>query len=170
MSAVLIALSMMLVLGFAAVAIDLGFGFNERRQDQTAADLGVMAGAVNYVDPSSSPTNENIVTDVLDFVRANLDATYPDPQWQTMWQTCTDPERVGFDIGGGNQVTFQPMRQPSAWGPGDLDCVSTASSYLRVKPQTNRSIPPSPRSSASTPSPLTGQPLQSSTPGTTFMA
>ncbi len=64
-SAVLIALSMMLVLGFAAVAIDLGFGFNERRQDQTAADLGVMAGAVNYVDPSSSPTNENIVTDVF---------------------------------------------------------------------------------------------------------
>ena len=80
----MIALSMMLVLGFAAVAIDLGFGFNERRQDQTAADLGVMAGAVNYVDPSSSPTNENIVTDALAYVRANLDATYTDPEWQTI--------------------------------------------------------------------------------------
>jgi Putative Flp pilus-assembly TadE/G-like len=132
-SAVLIALSMMLVLGFAAVAIDLGFGFNERRQDQTAADLGVMAGAVNYVDPSSSPTNENIITDILGYVRTNLDTSYTDPEWQAMWQTCTDPDRVDFEIGGGTQVTFQPMSQPSAWGPGVLDCVSTASSYLRVR-------------------------------------
>ena len=69
----------------------------------------------------------------LGYVRSNLDASYTDPEWQALSQTCTDPERVAFDIGGGTQVTFQPMSQPSAWGPGTLDCVSKASSYLRVR-------------------------------------
>ena len=43
--AILIAISMVLLLGIAAIAIDLGAGFNERRQDQTSSDLAVVAGA-----------------------------------------------------------------------------------------------------------------------------
>ena len=40
-SAVVVALSMLLLLGGTAIVVDLGAGFNERSQDQSAADAGV---------------------------------------------------------------------------------------------------------------------------------
>jgi Flp pilus assembly protein TadG len=44
-TAIIIALCLILLLGMAALAIDLGLGFNERRQDQSAADVGALAAA-----------------------------------------------------------------------------------------------------------------------------
>jgi Flp pilus assembly protein TadG len=50
-SAILIALSMVVLLGFVALAIDAtGLGFNERRQAQSAADVGSLA-AVQFAGP-----------------------------------------------------------------------------------------------------------------------
>lgn len=50
-SAVLIAFSMVVLLGFAALAVDAtGLGFNERRQAQSAADVGALA-AVQFAVP-----------------------------------------------------------------------------------------------------------------------
>lgn len=50
-SAVLIAFSMVVLLGFAALALDAtGLGFNERRQAQSAADVGSLA-AVQFAVP-----------------------------------------------------------------------------------------------------------------------
>ena len=46
-SAVVVAISMLVIMGFAALVVDLGAGFNERAQDQSAADTGVLAGAGN---------------------------------------------------------------------------------------------------------------------------
>lgn len=46
----LIAISMLLMLGFAAIVIDIGVGFNERRQDQSAADFGALA-ALQFGQP-----------------------------------------------------------------------------------------------------------------------
>lgn len=126
-SAVLIAFAMVLLLGMAAIAVDLGLGFNERRQSQTAADVAVMAGAVEIVQ-GSAPAE--IVDEVLTFAEANLNATYAPADWQSAWQNCTDPERLGFDVGIGTPVDFQPM--PSPWG-GELECISHVSSYLRVR-------------------------------------
>lgn len=129
-SAVLIAFAMLLLLGMAAVAVDLGLGFNERRQSQTAADISVMAGAVEVVQGSDQ---ETIVTEILAYARDNLHAKYANSEWQSAWQSCTDPERLGFDVGIGTPVDFQPMDAPAAWGGGDLDCISHVSSYLRVR-------------------------------------
>lgn len=43
-TALIVALCMVVLLGFAAVAVDAtGLGFNERRQDQSAADVGALA-------------------------------------------------------------------------------------------------------------------------------
>lgn len=51
--ALLVALAMVVLLGFAAVAIDAtGMGFNERRQVQSAADVGALA-AVQFAKPVS---------------------------------------------------------------------------------------------------------------------
>lgn len=51
-SAILIAICMVVLLGFAAIVIDAtGLGFNERRQDQSAADVGALA-AVQFAVPT----------------------------------------------------------------------------------------------------------------------
>ena len=125
-----VAITLVLLMGMAAIAIDLGLGFNERRQDQTSADLSVMAGATDSV---LGEDQESIVTTILDIARANLDTTYTDEEWRLSWQNCTDPERIGFDVGIGVPVSFQAMDEPAAWGSGNLECVSQVSSYLRVR-------------------------------------
>ena len=125
-----VAISLVFLMGMAAIAVDLGLGFNERRQDQTAADLSVMAGAVDSVLGGSQ---ESIVTTILDIAQANLDTVYTPGEWQTLWQDCKDPDRVDFDVGIGPLVTFQPMQEPIAWGGGELECISSVSSYLRVR-------------------------------------
>lgn len=52
-TAIFIAICMVVILGFAAVVIDAaGQGFNERRQDQSAADVGALA-AVQFAVPTN---------------------------------------------------------------------------------------------------------------------
>jgi Putative Flp pilus-assembly TadE/G-like len=50
-TALLVAISMLVLMGFAALAIDIGLGMNERRQDQSAADVGALA-AVQFARPN----------------------------------------------------------------------------------------------------------------------
>jgi hypothetical protein len=53
-SALIIALSLVVLLTFAAVALDAaGMGFNERRQNQSAADVGALA-AVQFASPTDA--------------------------------------------------------------------------------------------------------------------
>lgn len=129
-TAILMAFVLILLLGIAAIAIDLGFGFNERRQSQTAADMAVMAGATEVV---LGGDQQAVVAQVLAFARANVNTTYADAEWQALWKNCSDPDRLGFDVGTGIPVDFQPLPEPTAWGTGDLECISEVASYLRVR-------------------------------------
>ena len=124
-SALIIAMSLFLLMGFAAIAIDLSVGFNERRQDQTAADIGVMAGAVETLGPNT------LIRDmILDFTRRNVIATYSNADWQARWQACTDPERATLNASGFN---FQPATAPAGWSTATIDCISfDAGGYVRV--------------------------------------
>ena len=57
-SAILVALAMMALMGFAAIAVDAGLGFGDRRQQQSAADVGALAA--------------------IQFARTGLTVTHPD--------------------------------------------------------------------------------------------
>jgi len=130
-SAVFIAFTMVLIMGIAAVAIDAtGLGFNERRQDQTAADTAVMSGALGFILGEDDVTK---VSTALEVARANLDTTYTDAEWQASWEACVDPDIGGVDVGTGTPVAFSPMPNPFPLpGTATLQCVSKSSSYMRV--------------------------------------
>lgn len=117
-SALLVAASLLVLAGFAAVAVDLSGAFTERRQDQTAADLGVLAGALDFDDDTQ------VVSETLDYVRRNLSTTYADGDWQTIWEACSDANRP---------PDFLPLPEPAAWGGGTLDCLSRSTGRLRVR-------------------------------------
>jgi hypothetical protein len=122
-TALLVAASLLVLIGFAAVAVDLSAGFNERRQGQTAADLGALAGAIEYVkvDP------EDTLNSILDIVRANLNQEYADPVWIALWEGCTDTPPPGF-----NPWPITSAMKPP-WNVNVLPCISGSADEIRVR-------------------------------------
>lgn len=83
-SAILVAASLILLMGMAAVAIDLGAGFNERRQDQTAADLAALSAAV---ERSQGASFQDATTAAILNIDANLRSGLD-------WASCTDSDAL----------------------------------------------------------------------------
>gem|GEM_PF-1447281 len=124
-SAILVALSLFVLLGMAALAVDVGFGLTERRNDVTAADVGVMAGAVD-----SLASNAVVRDQILSFVRQNLPTTYSNAQWQTIWEGCTDGELTTLNASGHN---FIPVAPPGGWAVSSPWCISIdPAGFVRV--------------------------------------
>jgi hypothetical protein len=117
-SAIIVASALLLLLGVAAVAIDLGAGYNERRQDQTAVDLGAVSGALALVSPGSSDTVTNAV---LTIVEENLDTSFSAAAWEAAWSACTDPG------------AYNPLPAPAAWSAATLPCISANTDTIRVR-------------------------------------
>jgi len=87
-TALMVAASLFLLCGFAAIAIDVGDGFNERRLDQNGADSAVMGGAVSgYLDGNL----QTLVTEVTDLVDANV-RPVSDADWVAL---CADTLATG---------------------------------------------------------------------------
>jgi hypothetical protein len=135
-AAILVAGSLVMLMGFAAVAIDLSAGFNERRQGQTAADLGALAGAVEYV----SVDQEGTLYEVLNITRENLRRKFgvtSDPDdgvWIALWEGCTDPDRPS----GFNPWPLSATMITNGWtGTGftgnAIQCISADADEIRVK-------------------------------------
>ncbi len=122
---VMVAGALMLIVGMAALVVDISAGFNERRGDQSVADTAALAGVIQVVATQSS---QGIVDSVLTIARQNLDATYSNAEWQTMWAGCADP---GKNTGG---FRYTSLPAPSGWAVTSLDCISLdPRGFLRVR-------------------------------------
>jgi hypothetical protein len=116
----------MLFMGMAALAIDLGFGFGERRVDVTAADLGVMAGAVETLGSAAQVRDQ-----ILSFTRANLPTSYTNADWQALWQGCIDTELATLNASG---FQFIPVPPPTGWSVASPWCISIdPAGFVRVR-------------------------------------
>jgi len=114
-TAIIIAASLILLIGMAALALDYSAGMNERRQDQTAADFGALAGALFLVQGSPE-----IVEQVIDVVEQNLDTTYLAADYRASWENCVDPASER-NAGGFN---FVPLPPPDGWSVPTDWCIS----------------------------------------------
>ncbi|HEX2154814.1 MAG TPA: Tad domain-containing protein, partial [Acidimicrobiia bacterium] len=85
--AVLVAASLVMLMGFAALAVDIGAAFSERRQDQSAADMASMT-ALQFARGSSNPATaaNNGAAQALAVANASLDNPAA-----ADWATCVDP-------------------------------------------------------------------------------
>lgn len=125
-AALLVAACLLLFVGMAALAVDLGFGFGERRVDVTAADLGVMAGAVETLGSAAQVRDQ-----ILTFTRANLPTSYTNAEWQTLWQGCTDTELATLNANG---FQFIPVPPPTGWSVASPWCISIdPTGFVRVR-------------------------------------
>ena len=106
----IVAIVLVMLLIFAAFAVDLGAAWAQRTTNQTAADAGVMAGGVAFVDDPPY-ANRGIVQEVERMVDASLDSTISDGGVDIngdpvlgggRWSTCVDPEVTAG--------TFSPLK------------------------------------------------------------
>lgn len=72
-SLILVALSLLVLLGLLALAIDVGFAYSERRHMQNAADAGALAGAAVMM---TGGTDAEILAAVDEYVRRNTAQTF----------------------------------------------------------------------------------------------
>ena len=97
----IVALLIIMLLGFAAIAIDLGAAWGQRTLNQSAADAGVMGGGIGFIgDPPQ--TNLEIVAEVEKYVDLNLgyqiSAAGAGILGGGEWATCVDPEVTSGDF------------------------------------------------------------------------
>jgi len=97
----IVALILILLLGFAAITVDLGAAWAERRADQTAADAAVMAGAIEYV--RSNPTDAEVVALIQDYVERNIGY----PAADAGWNGCPAPTDGFAPLAGNNCVSLR---------------------------------------------------------------
>jgi hypothetical protein len=110
-AAVFLAFLLFLLIGVAAISLDLARGWNERRLDQTAADLAAVAGALSY------DTNQ---TTIAEQVMTSVSANLANPPGTADWTSCVGPPPPGF----------APITHASL---GRIDCIGINPSYLWVK-------------------------------------
>lgn len=124
------ALVLVVLMGFAAFAVDLGAAWGQRTLNQTAVDAGVMAGGIGYVD--DPPTaNPGVVTLVEEFVDKNLGYKISDlpALGGGEWAGCEDPE-----VDNGNYVALRDTADAVINPCISLSAGTTSGSqrYLRV--------------------------------------
>ena len=83
---IIVALAIVVMLIFAAFAVDLGLVFNERRVDQNSADASATSGAVIFIQAASL---QSAVDEIVAKVNTDLGRTVSSAQWVA----CTDPAR-----------------------------------------------------------------------------
>ncbi len=83
----LLALLVVVLLAFSAVAVDLGALFVARRDAQSGADLAALSGAQETAGRSSTSARAAVETEVRRIAAANLATTDEE------WDACTDPDR-----------------------------------------------------------------------------
>ena len=84
----LIALGLVTLLGFSALAVDVGMGYAETRRSQNAADAGALAGIVEA--SIESRTLQSMVTNAVTYSSINLPEAIPMSRWLT---DCPDTSR-----------------------------------------------------------------------------
>lgn len=100
-SAILVAASLLLLMGFAAIAVDAGIAFSERRQQASGADVGALA-AVQFAKTTLTAThpdciglsgNDYAACRGAEEAVAVVDGTLPGRYADADWDACKDPDK-----------------------------------------------------------------------------
>ena len=99
-TAILVAVSLLVLIGFAAIAVDSGIAYADRRQQQSAADVGALA-ALQFAKYSLPTTNCGALSVLADRAAcrgaeeaiAVVEGTLPGRYPLASWQGCTDTNK-----------------------------------------------------------------------------
>lgn len=144
--AIIVAVLAVVVVGMAALSIDLASKHDRRRNAQAAVDIGLLAGSQD-VPFGLTTASERIA----DEIRSNLDVKFTDGEWNALWATtnCSDPDHydtlgevggaatncISFDDTGRARVRLPDISVPtffgSVFGTDELIINAEAESFVR---------------------------------------
>jgi hypothetical protein len=108
----LVALGMVVLVGFVGFAVDVGMVFNERRQEQSAVDAATLSVArMSFEEVGLTP--EDLFDEVVRLSLENMDGSVDEAEWRQRFLECTDPGRVAAGY---------PLALPT--DQGTVDCIS----------------------------------------------
>ena len=87
------ALVLIVLLGFAAIAIDLAHKWSLQRQDQSASDTGVFAGALFTVNKDGPTAIAGATTEVVRITYSTAQPNLTFAEWQTAYVNCVDANK-----------------------------------------------------------------------------
>lgn len=98
---VFLALILLILMAFTSIVVDIGAGYNLRRQDQSAADVGALAGAQDL------PNDALVVSTVKSYVNDTLESPIPN----SSWNLCSvDPGALTIRATNNNCISFNSAR------------------------------------------------------------
>jgi hypothetical protein len=89
----MIALSLVVLLGFAAIAVDAAAAWALKRQGQSGADTGALAGALFTADRSQSDAMEDAEDEIIRITYSTIEPDMTFVEWQAEWASCSDPSK-----------------------------------------------------------------------------
>jgi hypothetical protein len=117
-SIVLVAGSLLLLFGIAAIAIDYSAALNERRQDVGAADTAALGGILEGALSGSVSAIQDAVDEAKSIAATNNDKTITDADWAA----CTDPEPLPI-----------PSNLPVLGVTGSSPCISFDENFTTMR-------------------------------------
>ncbi len=93
---VFMTLVLVVLMGFAAVAVDLAHKWSQRRHDQAAVDTGALAGSLFTEDRSAALAITDAEDEVFRITYSTINPSMTPAQWQAEWVACRDPGRLAI--------------------------------------------------------------------------
>jgi hypothetical protein len=108
-TAIIVASAMLVLLGFAAFAVDISAARNEQRLDQAAADAAALAGAVEFLRGGGP---DRVALAIGDYAERNLGRSIE----ASDWSACTDTESLAETT---QELGISPSSSCISFGPND---------------------------------------------------
>lgn len=89
-SVLILALTLVVLLGFAAMAVDLSAAWALRRQDQSAADTAAVAGMIFTFGKQPAEAMEDAEEEVIRITYSTMNPTMSFDEWEAEWAGCVD--------------------------------------------------------------------------------
>jgi Flp pilus assembly protein TadG len=90
---IVFAFTLLVLLGFAAIAVDAAGAFALRRQDQSAADTAAIAGAIDAVQKPQATAIADATTEVIRITYETVDPDMTAAEWAVEWTNCVDADK-----------------------------------------------------------------------------
>lgn len=92
-TAVLLVMVLVVLMGFAAIAIDGAAAWALRRQDQSGADTGAIAGALFTAGRTKAQAMQDAEDEIIRITYSTMTPDLTADEWAAAWVTCTDASK-----------------------------------------------------------------------------
>jgi len=94
-SMVVLALTLVVLMGFAAIAVDAAAAWALRRTDQSGADTGAVAGAIFTAERTKAQAMQDAEEEIIRITYSTINPDMSFTDWEAEWAACTDPAKPG---------------------------------------------------------------------------